>query len=136
METETMERNETDTRGEGYLADMREAFEQMKAYTDIDNNLVDEAERRIQEMPLSVLIRDGWRTPGQDVSDDGPEEYEILLGTGGPACRIYGTLNQYGEPETAEMQWQDWFKPWERVRLSEDDQKLVMRFARQFWFDA
>src|SRR5690606_3875422 len=39
-------------------------------------------------------------------------EYEILLSTGGPAVRIVGRLNVWGEPETtAVLQYQDWFAP-------------------------
>jgi hypothetical protein len=31
-----------------------------------------------------------------------PEEFEILLCTGGPGVRLIGTLNQPGEPSSAE----------------------------------
>ena len=111
--------------GSGYIASIREAFELL----DSNEDNADEGGEALFEMPLSVLVRDGWRAPGQ-LPDDGSEEYEILLGTGGPACRIYGTLDKYGEPDTAEMQWQDWFKPWQRVPLNEADAELVLRFAR------
>lgn len=47
----------------------------------------EDAEQMIHEDPLSVLVRDGWREPGGH-TDEGPEEYEILLSTGGPATRI------------------------------------------------
>ena len=44
------------------------------------------AEQTIQEDPLSVMVRDGWHAPGQQ-SEDGPEEYEILLSTGRVSSR-------------------------------------------------
>jgi len=48
---------------------------------------------QIIEMPLSVSVRSGWQQPG--VNDQSPEEYELLLGTGGPAVRVYGRLDEY-----------------------------------------
>jgi hypothetical protein len=70
----------------------------------MDMNASDQeaAREEIQEGPLSVLIRDGWRQPGQ-AADEGVEEFEILLSTGGPALRLYGKLGRYGEPEDAEL---------------------------------
>ena len=42
-------------------------------------------------MPLSVLVRSGWYIPG--TAPGYAEEFEILLSTGGPACRIIGQLD-------------------------------------------
>jgi hypothetical protein len=64
----------------------------------------------IQEGPLEVAVRDGWHSPGQP-SQDGAEEFYILLSTGGPALRIWGTLDN-GQPAECELQMQDWFTPW------------------------
>lgn len=70
----------------------------------------DTVRQRIDEGPLSIRVRDGWRSPGAE--SDGAEEYEILLSTGGPALRIIGELDQ-GEPYgTPLLQWQDWGTPW------------------------
>lgn len=91
------------------------------------------AEQTIHESVLSVLVRDGWHEPGQ-LPDDGAEEYEILLSTGGPALRIYGKLGRYNEPESAELQMQDWFLPWTRYDLDEVGEAKLLQFVQQFYF--
>ena len=90
----------------------------------------DAAEERAREMPLSVLVRAcDWVAPGEELK---PDEYEILLATGGPAVRILGRLNEYGKPETAELQGQDWFTPWQRTPGQDAD--ALLDFARLFYF--
>lgn len=93
----------------------------------------EDAQQEVYESALSVLVRDGWYAPNGDVTSE-PEEYEILLSTGGPACRIYGTLTS-GDPETAELQHQDWFKPWTSVNdLTDEQRAALLTFAQQFYF--
>ena len=58
--------------------------------------------------------------------------YELLLGTGGPATRIVGQINEYGEPVTAELQGQDWGTQWERTEGQ--DEKTLLQFAQHFYF--
>lgn len=89
----------------------------------------DAARSRIEESVLSVQVRDGWKSPG--AKSEGPEEYEILLSTGGPALRIYGKLSDYNEPETAELQYQDWFTSW---TIYQADEGLLLKFAGAFYF--
>ncbi len=93
----------------------------------------EDAEEMIHEDPLSVMVRGGWREPGKP-SEDSPEEYEILLSTGGPATRIRGKLNQYGEPETAGLEVQDWFVPWKEWRGDGWRAKTLLTYARCFYF--
>lgn len=93
----------------------------------------DEIRERIQEEPLSVLVSYGWVQPGQ-MPEDGPEEYEILLGTGGPAVRIFGKLNKWSEPDTATLQGQDWFKPWQATETTSEQDDAILWFAQQFYF--
>jgi hypothetical protein len=95
----------------------------------------EEAMQAIQESVLSVMVRDGWRKPGErnECGANTADEYEILLSTGGPAARIYGGLNKYGEPETAELQVQDWFKPWTRSK-NQITQETLLKFAQCFYF--
>lgn len=96
----------------------------------------EDAERRIQEDPLSVEVRSGWFTVGADYgAGDGnePEEFCILLGTGGPAVRIIGELSD-GQPTRARLQVQDWFTPWTDYRghaISSDD---LLTYCGQFYF--
>jgi len=98
------------------------------------DRLAESIEERIYEMPLSVMVRDGWRMPGQ-LTDEHPAEFEILLGTGGPAVRIYGTLDQYGEPDACQLQNQDWGVAWQAVRIADDEHRDALRtFCRCFYF--
>jgi len=70
---------------------------------------VDLALQSVQEDPLSVEVRSGWHTPGKGAGD---EEFMILLCTGGPAVRIMGKLDEYGQADRAWLEYQDWFTPW------------------------
>jgi hypothetical protein len=107
------------------LVEMVDALE--SATTDDERET---AERAIQEDPLSVEMRSGWHTPGDP--EGNAEEYNILLGTGGPATRIVGRLSDYGEPETAALEVQDWFKPW--TEYEETEEAVLLTYARQFYF--
>jgi hypothetical protein len=94
----------------------------------------DEARQRIEEDPLSVQVRSGWYNPGASDEDRSPEEYEILLCTGGPACRIIGRLDAYLEPESARIQHQDWGTPWTEYFPEGDDRNALLTYARCFYF--
>jgi hypothetical protein len=108
---------------------------------------IDAARQRIMEDALSMQVRSGWYTPGAERAEQKAEEYEILLCTGGPACRIVGELNEHGEPETARMEVQDWFQPWTAIRPlvhsdfadpqnreCYDSEPILLEYARCFWF--
>jgi hypothetical protein len=89
----------------------------------------DEARQRIEEDALSVEVRSGWHSPG----DDAPaEEFCILLATGGPAVRIRGELNEYREPCRAWLEVQDWYKPWTQYHGIEQD--ALLAYAQCFYF--
>lgn len=92
----------------------------------------DEARQRIEEDALSVEVRSGWYTPGDTPE---PEEFAILLRTGGPAVRIRGKLGAHGEPERAWIEYQDWFTPWRELVTREagamDD---LLTYAGVFYF--
>lgn len=59
-------------------------------------------------------------------------EWEILLGTGGPADRVLVTTSFNGDVEDAKYQHQDWFTPW--TDAENQDYELVERFAQVFYF--
>jgi len=84
------------------------------------------------EDPLSVEVRSDWHSPGAD--DDECGEYNILLCTGGPAVRIVGDLNKWKEPESARLEYQDWFTPWENYYLNGNDEEKLVAYARCFYF--
>lgn len=90
-----------------------------------------DAEQTIHEDVLSVEVRSDWYT--LDNPDKEPAEYRILLCTGGPACQIIGELNR-GEPVNARIEHQDWGTPWTEYHLNSDEEEIVLRYARCFYF--
>ena len=50
----------------------------------------DEARDAIYETPLSVEVRSGWHTVGEDAGE--PEEFRITLCTGGPHVELTGDI--------------------------------------------
>jgi len=110
----------------------RDEFEQLKADAG-DSVSKEDAEQRIQEDPLSVQVRSGWYSPGASGEDIAPEEFEILLCTGGPAVRILGELNGHNEPSRAYMQYQDWGTPWTGY-YEPGIGDALLEYAQQFYF--
>jgi hypothetical protein len=110
---------------------------QMPAATErsADPHDVDAAQQAIDETPLSVEVNYGWHAPGGMYPTTGefptPEQYRILLCTGGPAVRIVGELDGYGNPETARLEYQDWGTPW---TVYTDYDYELLEFARMFYF--
>ena len=101
--------------GQGDMESIKEIIKKSnrsQTYKDMDEIL-----EEIHQYPLEVKKTQG---------------YELLLGTGGPAVRIVGKLNEYGEPETAELQGQDWGTRWERTE--NQDEKTLLQFAQHFHF--
>lgn len=87
---------------------------------------------RIQESPLSVEVRDGWRTPGADKGT--AEEFCILLSTGGPALRIMGELDEHAQPTRAWLEYQDWGTPWTEYHGEGCEHETLLTFCQQFYF--
>ena len=100
----------------------------------------EDAEQRIHEDPLSIEVRSGWYAPGE--GNDGehfgngvkPEEFCILLSTGGPATRIIGELNEHCEPTRARLQVQDWFTQWTDYTGDAVSQDDLLTYCRCFYF--
>lgn len=94
----------------------------------------DDAREAIQEDPIDIRVRSDWHTPS-DTNSTAPDEYEILLCTGGPAVRITGALGEHAEPENATLEYQDWGTPWtEYYEANNDELKDLLTYARQFYF--
>lgn len=85
----------------------------------------------IWEDPLSVQVRSGWHSPG---SNPEPEEFHILLCTGGPAVAIFGELDEYGQPYSATLMHQDWFEPWQPLDLTAEETETLHDYCRVFYF--
>jgi len=125
--------------------DTERALEQAQAQLDSIKEMVealriaktdeerDDALTTIQEDPLSVEVRSGWVSPGRDME---PEEYMLLLCTGGPAVRITGSLNDFFEPDTAKIEYQDWFTPWIEMVISNEDEAVLLEYCQTFYFSA
>ena len=92
----------------------------------------DRARNAITEDALSVEVRSRWHVPGS--GDNSNVEYTILLCTGGPAARITGNLSEHGEPETAYLQYQDWFTPWIIYPTTTEEDDALLTYAQQFYF--
>lgn len=95
---------------------------------------VDTVKQAINETPLSIEVNYGWHDvseASQGIGTPRPGQYRILLCTGGPAVRITGELNGYGEPETARLEYQDWGTPW---TVYTDYDYDLLSFADQFYF--
>ena len=107
--------------------DLRELLvdELSESDTDFDE---DGARQRIEEDPLSLQVRSDWCSPGEEMT---PGEYELLLGTGGPAVRIVGDLDDNQQPSSARLQVQDWFKPWTEYHCDHD---TLLHYASVFYF--
>jgi hypothetical protein len=91
----------------------------------------DYAEQMIHEDALSIEVRSGWTTPGEEMT---PAEFCILLGTGGPAMRIVGDLDHHGEPSSARLEVQDWGKPWTEYYAGPGSSEVLLTYARCFCF--
>lgn len=109
---------------------------ELTAAVTIDGEELDEESlrERIQESPISVEVRSGWCAPGARDELATPEEYMILLSTGGPALRIVGDLDNHMCPTSARLEHQDWFKPWSEFITTGDDHDALMSFVGQFYF--
>jgi hypothetical protein len=94
-----------------------------------DTEAYETIREEIQDSPLAVEVRSGWHSLG---SAGEPEEFQILLSTGGPALRIVGKLDLLNCPEHSRLQWQDWGTPW--MDCSFADSATLDAWAAQFWF--
>lgn len=90
----------------------------------------EEARERIHEDPLSLQFRSDWCSSREGME---PAEFELLLGTGGPAVRIIGDINR-GSPSRPRLQVQDWFQPW--TEYLDADEDILQAYCEVFYFDA
>ena len=99
-----------------------------------DEKAREAAQQTIDESPLCVEVRNSeWRGVGAD-KDSAPDEYRIMLCTGGPAVCLTGSLDPYGQPETAFLQYQDWFTPWATYPALAEDSGVLRDYASCFYF--
>lgn len=122
-------RDEKDETGELSESDSEELSELEESAGDCD--CVDDARQRIQEDAISVQVRSGWHDSGSTAE---PEEFEILLSTGGPATRIIGDLTSCCEPYRAVLQSQGCGTPWIDTDVVGCDVDILVAYCEQFYF--
>lgn len=96
-----------------------------------DEERQEEIREEMEQEALSVEVRSSWQSVGEEMEAD---EYRILLTYGGPSLQIVGDLDQYKQPSSFKVQYQDWFKPWENMGLGVDEEKAVEWFLSFYWF--
>ncbi len=128
------------SRGKGMTNAEQQARSQLASIiemTEAVRNASTESERdgaltRIYEDPLSVEVRGAWHVPGEQGVN--AAEFAVLLCTGGPAVRIRGDLHR-GEPDSAWVEYQDWFTPWEALHdVAEAERAALLDYCRQLYF--
>lgn len=86
------------------------------------------------EQALSVEVRCAeWHTPGDEYGT--ADEFRIVVCTGGPHVEIRGSLNQWSEPENAEIYANDWFTTLESLDgYSEEKAEALDWFCGLFYY--
>lgn len=126
------EENRAERNARAHVQDITDMIQRYhKAQADNNDNLIDEISREIDESILSLEVNNGWYVPG---TEHKPEQFRILLSTGGPACRIEGILDNYCYPEKVEVQFQDWFTSWEILSITEEEEEALLEYARFLYY--
>jgi hypothetical protein len=133
MKAQRKDDDRSKEQAQAQLESIKEFVAALEAAGD-DDAKREEAEQDIHNDPLSVEVRSNWYAPGANDADTRPGEYNILLCTGGPACRIVGDLSEHGEPETARIEHQDWGTFWTELRITGEEEDTVLTYARCFYF--
>lgn len=87
-----------------------------------------QARERIIENALSVEVRTSWHTLGDDAK---PDEFRIVLCTGGPHVEIVGDIDGNGEAARPRVRYQDWGTSGELIDFDHD---AVLQYCQQFYF--
>ena len=119
--------------GESAMSSIKEMVEAVREAREMDDDeALDAAIDTIYEDPLSIEVRDGWRSIGSKDSVD--KEFRILLSTGGPATQITGDLDEHDEPCNVKLQAQDWFQPWTTYETKEGEDEILLEYVQSFCF--
>lgn len=109
--------------------DAEELADLEKAAGEYDSQ--DEARERIQDDALDINVRSGWVSLGDEMT---PDEFTILLCTGGPAVRIRGELDDNREPHRCWLEYQDWGTPWIEYHGDNLDTDALLKYAGVFFY--
>jgi len=91
----------------------------------------EDARNRIQEDALSVEVRSGWTSHGDTMT---PEDFRIVLCTGGPHVEIMGEFDIHGQPYRAWLQYQDWGTP--MTRFFDVEESTLLAYCKEFYFES
>lgn len=89
----------------------------------------DEARERIQEDPLSIEVRSGWASSAADFE---PEEFRVVLCTGGPHVELAGDLD-HGAPSRVRVLYRDWGTSGEYFPDA-DERAAIETYCEQLYF--
>jgi len=139
----TQEKNHSEEQAKAQLASIRELVQALRDAETADDDqrsngrddaAIDAAREAIEQDALSVQVRSDWYTPGQFPDHSKPSEFEILLCTGGPACRLIGTLDEHCQPESVRIEHQDWGTRWTEYRVTAEEQDVLLAYCSVFYF--
>jgi hypothetical protein len=134
MKTQEQEKDRAKDQAAAQIDSIRQM---VKALTDAmekdDDEAREQAEQAICNDPLSVQVRTGWHDLGKKAE---PDEFMILLCTGGPAVRIVGDLDDHMQPENPHIEFQDWFTPWEEYHMTDEEEDDVLSYCSNFYFES
>ena len=95
------------------------------------DDVAEAIEEFMREAALSVEVRSGWQSPDEHLD---PEEFQILLTTGGPALRLVGELEDL-QPCRSWFEGQDGGTPWTATHCQHEREVEAKNwFAGLFWF--
>ena len=106
--------------------DKKEVKEYLEYEDELSTERIDEL---VRQEPLEVATRSQWANFQDEFESS---DFKILLCTGGPAVRIFGSC-EGGYPSDIELQHQDWFTPWETVRGLSEIQREAMEWFCNFF---
>lgn len=124
----TTEKNHATDNAKGWM----QSIQDWSALLLSDEDSIREATiEQIYQSPLSVTVREGWKTVG---GESELKEFQILLATGGPALRIVGDIGAYGVAQNPVLQWQDWGTPWTEYPTTSEQDEALLAYCQQFYF--
>lgn len=88
----------------------------------------------VDQIPVSVRVREDWRPACVTELYKRPCEYEIMLCDGMFACRIIGEVDALGAPFNATLQWQNWHTGWVPLDVSDDELDALDMFTEAFYY--
>lgn len=90
----------------------------------------DGAREAIQENPLSVEVRSAWASVGEILT---PDEFRVVLCTGGPHVELVGVLDDNREPSRVRVIFKDWGEGGEYYP-DEAEREALMTYLGQLYF--